>query len=90
MKTPTTYATKTNLLDYVTKSEFNDFKVEMYDFRDEMYNFRNKTEQRFNNVDRRFDELKEEFRLQTGILMDQMREDRKVTLEYIRGLIPQN
>ena len=102
MPIQTNTVTRSHLLDYVTKSEFFDFKKEffdfkseMYDFRDEMYNFRNemqisqnKTEKRFNDVDRRFDELKEEFRIQTGVLLDQMREERKIAFEYMRGLIP--
>ncbi|MEI8249357.1 MAG: hypothetical protein WCG07_02585 [Candidatus Taylorbacteria bacterium] len=109
MSTTTNTITRSHLLDYVTKSEFFDFKKEffdfkseMYDFRDEMYNFqkemydfRTKIEIRFNSVDkrldgidRRFDEMKEEFRIHTGVLMDQMREERKITFEYMRGLIP--
>jgi len=94
MKSTITYVTRSQLFDYVTKREFNEFKQEMYNFRDEMYEFRKNTElhfaridKRFNDVDRRFDELREEFRVCTGILVEEMREERKVTLEYVRGLV---
>ena len=88
MKTPTTYATKSTLLDYVTKSEFGEFKIDMNDFRDEVHDFKAHTQKQFIKIDRRFDELKEEFRLQTGVLMDQMHEDRKLIIEHVQGLVP--
>jgi hypothetical protein len=87
------YATKSQLLDYVHKSEFNEFKKDMRDFHDEMIEFRDKTETRFNSIDsrfneidRRFDELKEGFRIHTGIILQETREQFKIVMEYLKHL----
>jgi len=93
MKTPSTYATKSNLLDYVTKSDFNEFKTEMYDFRNEMYDFRDEVNQRFSRVDKRFDsidrkliDMEENIRRSIGLLHEQFREDLKASTEYYSSL----
>lgn len=75
MESPT-FVSKHQLIDYVTKREFNDFVEEMRDFRDS-------TNKRLGNIDRRIDELKDEFRIHTGILMEQIREERQIFKEYI-------
>ncbi len=81
-------------MDYVTKGEFNEFKGEMYDFRDRaedhfasIEGHFTDVEKRLNSIDRRFDELKDEFRIQTGILVEQMQDERKITLEHVNGLV---
>ena len=93
MKTPTTYATKSNLLDYVTKGEFNEFKEEMYDFKDEMYHFRDEmgtfqtaTEKRFNNIDRKLVDMDENIRRSIGLMHEQFREDLKTSMEYFSDM----
>lgn len=92
-KMTTAYATKSQLLDYVTRREFLDFKEdfhafkeEVYSFRDEMYEFRRSTESRLDRIDKRFDEIKEDFRIQTGYLMEEMRDERQAMKEYIQPL----
>ena len=94
------YARKTQLIDYVTKQEFHEFKDEMYDFkgemyvfRDEMYKFRNDTEIRFSKIDKRFDQIerklddfKESVRIQFGIFLQEMRDYFNTTMEYMRNV----
>lgn len=100
MKSHSIYATKSQLLDYVHKSEFNELKKDVRDFRDEFIEFRDKTDARFNSIDkkfisidsrfnsldRRFDELKEEFRIQTGVILQETRENFKTVMEYLKHL----
>lgn len=100
MSSHSTYATKSQLIDYVHKGEFNEFKKEMYEFKKEMYDFRdefiifrdktesrfNSIDKRFNSIDRKFDELKEEFRIHTGIILQETREQFKTVMEYLKYL----
>ena len=85
-KASSAYATKSQLFDYVTKREFNEFKEEMYHFRDDMTDFKASTDKRFISVDRKLDEIREEFRIQTGIILDQFKEERKIMMEYVSPL----
>ena len=78
MKT-TTLVTKAQLHDYVTKFEFNEFAGEMRDFREE-------TSKRFDRIDRRIDRLEESFRVQTGVILEEMRTISQATMEYIQGI----
>lgn len=85
-KTTPNYVSKSQLLDYVNKFEFNEF-------RDEMREFRANTEERFANidkrfdaVDRRFDRLEESFRVQTGVILQEMRSISQTTIEYMKGI----
>jgi hypothetical protein len=82
----TTQIQKHQLLDYVSKREFNDFVLEMRDFRDITETRFGVIDRRFNDVDRKFDELKEIIRVQTGAILDQFREDLKVGLEYVQNI----
>lgn len=91
MRTSTTHITKSDLLDYVTKSEFKEFKDEMYEFRDDMGLFRTNTEARFNSIDKRLitidekiDDLADQMRRSMGILAEQFREDLRTSLEFLR------
>jgi hypothetical protein len=93
IKIDTTPVSKYQLLDYVTKREFNDFVAEMRDFREiteSKFNLIDKRfdgiDKRFNNIDRRFDELKEDIRIQIGAALEQFRDDLKVGLEYIQNV----
>ena len=79
MKTHTTQVTKSDLLDYVTKFEFHEFRGEMRDFRESV-------ESRFNAVDRRFDQLEESFRVHTGIIVQEFRERTDTIMEYVRHI----
>ena len=79
MKTPRTYVTKSHLLDYVTKGEFNEFRTEMYDFRDH-------TNRRFDAIDRKLVDLDENMRRSFGLLHEQFREDLKASMEYYSNL----
>jgi hypothetical protein len=82
----TTQIQKHQLLDYVSKREFNDFVLEMRDFRGITETRFGVIDRRFNDVDRKFDELKEIIRVQTGAILDQFREDLKVGLEYVQNV----
>lgn len=89
----TTQIQKHQLLDYVSKREFNDFVEEMRDFRESTESRFDLIDQKFNavdkrflGIDRKFDELKEIIRVQTGALLDQFREDLKVGLEYVQNI----
>ncbi len=85
-KSQKTYVTKSNLLDYVTKGEFNEFKTEMYDFKSEMYDFRSRTEKRFDAIDRKLVELEENMRRSFGLLHEQFREDLRTSMEYFTDI----
>lgn len=100
MKTPTTYATRSQLMDYVTKGDFTEFKEEMRDFRDD-------AEKRFTSIDsklrtiddrfdsidkrlsihdRRFDTLEDTIRRSIGLMHEQFREDLKIGIEYFQNV----
>lgn len=79
MKKENIYATKSQLLDLVTKIEFSEFKEEMRDFR---YS----TEKRFIAIDRRFDSIEELIRTSTGVLYDQFSHDLKLGMEYFQNI----
>ena len=100
MRTNTTYATRSQLLDYVTKREFADFWEEFTEFKAdtaghfEAINLRfNAVDQRFDAVDKRFilldrriNQLVDDTRLQIGTLFEQFREDLKTGLEYVQNV----
>lgn len=79
MKTNNTQITKSHLLDYVTKFEFNEF-------RDEMKDFRSDTQQRFETLDRKFDQLREDFRVHTGTILQEFREHTATIMEYMHHI----
>ncbi len=84
MKINPTHATKSDLLDYVTKLEFNDFRDEMKDFRVETQNRFNSIDKRLDGLDRKFDQVREDFRIHTGVILQQSREEFKTAMEYMR------
>lgn len=86
MKTPQTYATKSNLLDYVTKSEFNEFKTEMYDFRDEVNQRFSRVDKRFDIIDRKLIDMEENIRRSMALLHEQFKEDLKTSMEYFTDI----
>ncbi len=86
MKTPRTYVTKSHLLDYVTKGEFNEFRTEMYDFRDEVNRRFTVIDKRFDGIDRKLVDLDENMRRSFGLLHEQFREDLKASMEYYSNL----
>jgi hypothetical protein len=49
-----------------------------------MKDFRSDTRQRFDTLDRKFDQLREEFRVHTGVLLQQSREEFKIAMEYMQ------
>ncbi len=75
--TPAIFATKSQLIDYVTRRDFNDFREEIRDFRSQ-------TEERFNRMDKRFDSLEDTMRIQTGIIIEQSRADMKMAVELFK------
>jgi|GEM_PF-2891330 len=86
MNINTIHITQSHLLDYVTKLEFNEF-------RDEMKEFRVDTQQRFTSIDkhldildRKFDQLREEFRVHTGTILQQSREYMNTVMKYMRHI----
>ena len=95
-----TLVSKHELLDYVSKRDFNDFVEEMRDFRDVTGTRFNSVdirfesierrldsiERRLDNLERRFDELKNDFRIQVGAVLDQFKENMKINMEYMQGL----
>ncbi len=84
---------KHQLQDYVSKLEFNDFVEEMRNFRD-LTGVRFDTieqrlsdhDKRFNNIDRRLDKLGEDFRIQTGAILDQFKEYMQINREHMQGV----
>ena len=84
MKTNPTLITKSHLLDYVTKVEFNDFRDEMKDFRVDTQNRFTSIDNRLDSLDRKVDSIREEFRVHTGVLLQQSREEFKTAMEYMR------
>ena len=85
MKT-TTLVTKAELHDYVTKFEFNEFVGDMRDFRQDANERFNKVGKRFDSIDRRIDRLEESFRVQTGVILEEMRSLSQATVEYLKGM----
>ena len=88
-----TLVSKHELLDYVSKRDFNDFVDEMRDFRDVTSTRFNLVDKRFESIERRidllerrFDELKNDFRIQIGAVLDQFKENMKINMEYMQGL----
>lgn len=95
-----TLVSKHELLDYVSKRDFNDFVEEMRDFRDVTSTRFNLVDKRFESIERRFDtierrldllerrfdELKNDFRIQVGAVLDQFKENMKINMEYMQGL----
>ena len=79
-----TLVAKHQLLDYVSKREFNDFVEEMRDFRDLTERKLNSIELRLSLHDRKFDEIMELIRVQTGAVLDQFREDLRAGMEYVK------
>jgi archaellum component FlaC len=70
IKSPVVYATKSQLLDYVSKFEFNEFVGEMRDFRvdtnkrfDLIDNRASFTDKRFTSIDDRFSSIDKRFDL---------------------------
>jgi hypothetical protein len=100
MKINTTTATKSDLLDYVTKFEFNEFRTEMLDRFDGVsdkfvsidarFNAVDKRfdslEKRFDGLDRKFEQLREEFRVHTGVLLQEFRAQSKIAMEYMKHI----
>lgn len=100
LKTNSKLVTKNQLLDYVSKRDFNDFVGGMYDFRDEMGakfevvekrldgidNRLNGVDKRLNSLDRKFEELKEDMRIHTGAILDQFKEYMQINREYMQGV----
>lgn len=96
----TTYITKAQLHGYVTKFEFNEFVGEMREFKEnttERFNQLdsrlsgidsrlNAIDKRFDSIDRRIDRLSEDFRTQTGIILEEMRSLSQATMEYLRHI----
>ena len=93
LKTNSTLVTKNQLLDYVSKRDFNDFVGEMRSFR-EVTESRFDTvdkrldgiDKRFNGIDRRLDKLGEDFRIQTGAILDQFKEYMQINREHRQGV----
>ncbi len=54
VNTNTTLVSKHQLLDYVSKRDFNDFVAEMHDFRDETGSKFEAIDKRFETIDQRF------------------------------------
>ena len=90
MKTPPIYATKSQLLDYVTKSEFKEFKDDMYDFRDQVYDRLNSIDQKFEarfgtndvvlaRINKKFDSIDRKF-LSIDKKLDDMNENIRVSI----------
>lgn len=86
LKTNSTLVTKNQLLDYISKRDFNDFVVEMRDFRDGTEIRFSAIDKRLNSIDRRFDKLSEDFRIQTGAILDQFKEHMQINREYMQGV----
>jgi len=100
MTTNTTLVSKHQLLDYVSKRDFNDFVAEMRDFRDETVARFESIDQkfvtidkrfdaidkRFNIIDRRLDKLEDSFRIQVGAVLDQFKEYVQITKEHMQGV----
>jgi hypothetical protein len=61
LKTNSTLVTKNQLLDYVSKRDFNDFVAEMRDFRDITETRFDAIDKRFNAVDARLDSIDQRF-----------------------------
>ena len=98
MKTNPTQVTKSDLLDYVTRLDFNDFRKEVLDRFDSVSDKFASVDVRFNAVDKRFDSLerridsldrkvesiREDFRIHTGVILQQSREEFKIAMEYMQ------
>lgn len=89
----TNLVSKHQLLDYVSKREFNDFVGDMRDFRevadkrfDSIEARLSAHDKRFDNIDRQFDELKELMRVQTGAILDQFRSDLRAATEFFDNI----
>lgn len=79
MKTNPTHVTKSHLLDYVTRLEFNDFRKEVADRFDSV-------EVRLSNLDRKVEMVREDFRIHTGVILQQSREEFKIAMEYMQNV----
>ena len=98
---------KHQLLDYVSKIDFNDFVEEVRNFRDETESRFNTIDsrfdavnqrlegidirlsgmdKRFSSIDRRLDTLGENFRIQTGAILDQFKEYMQINREHMQGV----
>jgi hypothetical protein len=93
MKTNSSAVTKSHLLDYVTKFEFNEFRDEMKDFRTDTqrrFDFIDvrftAVDKRLDTLDRKFDQLREDFRVHTGVIVQEFRESTATIMEYLRHL----
>lgn len=112
MKTNTTQVTKSQLLDYVTKLEFSEFRNEVLDRFDSTDNRFDSIDTRFaaidtrftaidnrfdsvdkrfssmdkrlNSIDKKIDQIREDFRVHTGVLSEQFSEQFKVAMEYMQ------
>lgn len=91
MKIPTIHVTKSDLLNYVTRFEFGEFRKEVLDRFDGVSVRFSAVEGRLDSVDRRLDNLghkvdsiREEFRIHTGVILQQSREEFKAAMEYMQ------
>lgn len=87
------YITKAQLHDYVTKYEFIEFVGEMRDFKEntgqrlEGIDSRlNSIDRRLDGIDRRIDRLEDQFRIQTGAIIEEVRVRSKTTMEYLQHI----
>jgi hypothetical protein len=93
IKPDTALVPKHQLLDYVSKREFNDFVADMRDFREVTETRLIAYDKRFDSIDRQllalnrnFDQFKEDVRVQNGAMMDKFDENMKITLEYVQNI----
>ncbi|MEK7646643.1 MAG: hypothetical protein AAB381_03055 [Patescibacteria group bacterium] len=86
MKINTTQATKSDLLDYVTKFEFSEFRTEVSDRFDSVDSRLDSLDKRVDNLDRKIDSIREEFRVHTGVLLQQSRDYFDTAMEYMKGI----
>jgi hypothetical protein len=93
VNTNTTLVSKRELLDYVSKRDFNDFVAEMRDFRDvtetrfDTVDKRlDSIETRLSGIDRRLDKLGDDFRIQVGAVLDQFKEQMQINREHMQGV----
>lgn len=86
VNTNNTFVSKHQLLDYISKRDFNDFVAEMRDFRDATETKLSQHDKRFNDIERRFDKLGDDFRIQVGAVLDQFKEYMQISKEYMQGV----
>jgi hypothetical protein len=92
-KIPTPYITKNQLLDYVTKNDFNEFKTDVFkrfDAIDARFDAVDKRmgslDQRMSTLEKGFIRLEDNMRIQAGVYYERMEHNFKAGMEILKEI----